>query len=326
MDLSKINELRPDSFKEFIGQNQIVQELKVYIFSAKETKKTLDHTLFIGPSGTGKTSLSFVIAKEFDTKIKTINAPMIESPQDLVEIIVLMKEGEILFIDEIHRLDRKIEEILYSVMDDFMLHIAYKSDEKTKIISVKIPHFTLIGATTLDGLISTPLLERFTNRFYFEPYTINELKEILRINSKKLDVQFKSEEELEFFVIRCRSNPRLLNNYLKRFKDFYIYKKQKDITISLIEDFFNFINVLEYGLTKFDVKILGVFYNAFLDTPVSLESVATIANESVINIKQNIEPFLVSIGFIKRTTRGRIITSLGKEFYEKKILKNYYQS
>ena len=174
--------IRPKSFNDYYGQNQIVNELKVYIYSAKKQKTCLDHILLIGPSGMGKTSLSYIIANEMNTKIRVINAPMIVTIQDLIEVLATIKENEIFFIDEIHRLDKKIEEILYSVMDDFLINLTYKSEEKTKVVSIKIPKFTLIGATTLEGQLSVPLRDRFVIKFHFEPYSLSELNQILLNN------------------------------------------------------------------------------------------------------------------------------------------------
>lgn len=309
-----LNKIRPQSFDTFFGQNQIVNELKVYIYSALKRNDSLSHILLYGPSGMGKTSLSFIISNEMKTRIKIINAPMIETIQDLVEILASIHEKDILFIDEIHRLDKRIEETLYSVMEDFVLNIPYKSGENVKLIGVKIPKFTLIGATTLDGLISIPLKNRFQIQFHFESYTIEEMSLILKNNSAILNLNI-NDECSRFFASRSKNNPRILNNLLKRFADYVLYFNVEEITITVVENFFNFIKIDDYGINDFDKKVIATFYENFLDQPTSLESIASIINENVANIKENSEPYLVTIGLIRRTRRGRVLTEKGKLFY-----------
>ena len=311
--------IRPKSFNDYYGQNQIVNELKVYIYSAKKQKTCLDHILLIGPSGMGKTSLSYIIANEMNTKIRVINAPMIVTIQDLIEVLATIKENEIFFIDEIHRLDKKIEEILYSVMDDFLINLTYKSEEKTKVVSIKIPKFTLIGATTLEGQLSVPLRDRFVIKFHFEPYSLSELNQILLNNSKKFNITFENENASLFFAKRVKNNPRILNNLLKRLCDFCLYKDKNTANLNFLEEFFKFIQIDDFGLTLFDRKILKTLYEVFQSDPVSLESLASVLNENVINIKENYEPYLVTIGLIARTRRGRMLTKKGQEFYYKNI-------
>ena len=311
--------IRPKSFNDYYGQNQIVNELKVYIYSAKKQKTCLDHILLIGPSGMGKTSLSYIIANEMNTKIRVINAPMIVTIQDLIEVLATIKENEIFFIDEIHRLDKKIEEILYSVMDDFLINLTYKSEEKTKVVSIKIPKFTLIGATTLEGQLSVPLRDRFVIKFHFEPYSLSELNQILLNNSKKFNITFENEDASLFFAKRVKNNPRILNNLLKRLSDFCLYKDKNTANLNFLEEFFKFIQIDDFGLTLFDRKILKTLYEVFQSDPVSLESLASVLNENVINIKENYEPYLVTIGLIARTRRGRMLTKKGQEFYYKNI-------
>lgn len=319
MNNELLSKIRPTSFENYFGQKQIVDELKVYIYSAKIHKTCLDHILLVGPSGMGKTSLSYVIAQEMNSKIKVINAPMIETIQEFIEILASIKENDIFFIDEIHRLDKKIEEILYSVMDDFVLNLSYKSDEKTKVISVKLPKFTLIGATTLDGYISIPLRERYTMCFHLEPYSDDDLFKIVNYNSHKFDIAFEKEEVAYFFIKRVKNNPRNLNNLLKRLSDYCCFKSKKLVNLTFLLNFFDFIKIDEYGLNQFDKKIIRILYETFQSQPVSLESVASILNENVTNIKENYEPYLVNIGLIARTRRGRTLTKKGQEYYYKYI-------
>ncbi len=319
MNSELLSIVRPKSFNDYFGQHQIVNELKVYIYSAKKQKTCLDHVLLIGPSGMGKTSLAYVLSEEMKCKIRVINAPMIDTIQDLVEILASIKENEIFFIDEIHRLDKKIEEILYSVMDDYIINLTYKSEEKTKIISIKLPKFTLIGATTLEGYLSVPLRDRFAIKFHFEPYTEEDLKNILLSSAPKFNVIFENEEAPKFFVKRVKNNPRILNNLLKRLADYCLYLDKNAANLELLKDFFSFIKINEFGLTIFDLNIIKTLYEVFQSEPVSLESLASVLNENVINLKENYEPYLVTIGIIARTRRGRMLTKKGQEFYYKFI-------
>lgn len=312
---------RPSSFDEFFGQTQIVKEIKVYIFSAKQRKGTLDHLLFYGPGGTGKTTLALLISKELGKEIRVLNAPIIQTIQDLVDILATIEEGEILFIDEIHRLDKKVEEVLYSALEDFKLNIPYKSKENCKIISVNLPKFTMIGATTIDGMITPSLRERFGIKFYFDSYTKEEITKLVNHNVNKLDLSFVNEEIALDFALRTKLNPRIANNLIKRLDDYCLYKDVKVIDKNLLEEFFNFINIDKYGLNELDKKIIKVMYENFLNQPISIESLSSILNENPITIKEVYEPYLVTIGFINRTRRGRILTKLGQSFYYANILK-----
>ncbi|MBP5694047.1 MAG: Holliday junction branch migration DNA helicase RuvB [Bacilli bacterium] len=313
--------LRPSNFDEFFGQEQIVKELKVYIYSAMKRNDTLDHLLFFGPSGTGKTTLAMILANELHRRIRTINAPMIESIQDLVEILASIQEGDILFIDEIHRLDKKIEEVLYSAMEDFKLALPYKSEEKMKIVMVNLPKFTLIGATTLDGMIAAPLRERFGIKFHFTNYSKDEISLIVKQNMSRLNLNFDNEDLYFEFASRTKLNPRITNNLVKRLYDYAIYNNIQIISQKTLQNFFDFMKIDIYGINALDKNIISIMYEKFGDNPVSLESLASIMNENVTNLKEITEPFLVSIGFISRTRRGRVLTKLGKTFYWSNINK-----
>ena len=315
------NYFRAKNFYEFFGQEQIVKELKVYLYSAQQRKRCLDHILFYGPSGVGKTTLATIIANELNKEIKILNAPVIETVQDLVEVLASVKEGDIVFIDEIHRLDKKIEEVLYSVLEDFVLNIPYKNKEKCKILKISLPFFTMIGATTIDGLISAPLRERFGIKFHFEAYTKSEISQLVNYNLNKLNYSFIDEKLALEFADRTKLNPRIANNLIKRLNDYLIFKNIDCIDEITLNDFFEFLKIDIFGITETDKKIIKTMYENFQDQPVSLESISTLINENPINLKEIYEPYLVTIGFINRTRRGRVLTKLGKTFYYSKILK-----
>lgn len=315
------NYFRAKKFYEFFGQEQIVKELKVYLYSAQQRKRCLDHILFYGPSGVGKTTLATIIANELNKEIKILNAPVIETVQDLVEVLASVKEGDIVFIDEIHRLDKKIEEVLYSVLEDFVLNIPYKNKEKCKILKISLPFFTMIGATTIDGLISAPLRERFGIKFHFEAYTKSEISQLVNYNLNKLNYSFIDEKLALEFADRTKLNPRIANNLIKRLNDYLIFKNIDCIDEITLSEFFEFLKIDIFGITETDKKIIKTMYENFQDQPVSLESISTLINENPINLKEIYEPYLVTIGFINRTRRGRVLTKLGKTFYYSKILK-----
>ena len=315
------NYFRAKNFYEFVGQEQIVKELKVYLYSAQQRKRCLDHILFYGPSGVGKTTLATIIANELNKEIKILNAPVIETVQDLVEVLASVKEGDIVFIDEIHRLDKKIEEVLYSVLEDFVLNIPYKNKEKCKILKISLPFFTMIGATTIDGLISAPLRERFGIKFHFEAYTKSEISQLVNYNLNKLNYSFIDEKLALEFADRTKLNPRIANNLIKRLNDYLIFKNIDCIDEITLNEFFEFLKIDIFGITETDKKIIKTMYENFQDQPVSLESISTLINENPINLKEIYEPYLVTIGFINRTRRGRVLTKFGKTFYYSKILK-----
>lgn len=210
---------------------------------------------------------------------------------------------------------------MYSALEDFVLNIPYKSNEKCKIISVKLPHFTMIGATTINGMISTPLRERFGIKFHFENYTKNEISEIVLNNLNKIKLYFSDSKLALLFAERTKLNPRIAINLIKRLYDYSIFKNTDVIDEKMLNDFFNFLNIDAYGLTEIDKKIIKVMYENFQDQPVSLESISSVMNENILNIKEIYEPYLVVQGFIVRTRRGRALTKLAKSFYYTKILK-----
>jgi Holliday junction DNA helicase, RuvB subunit len=314
------NYLRPQKLDDFFGQNDIIRKLKIYINSAKIRKTVLDHLLFYGQPGLGKTSLAYVIANEMNVKITTISASAIQDLTDLVSILGDLNSGEILFIDEIHNLNKEFEEILYSAMEDFKLNITFKSEENSKVLSIDLPPFTLIGATTLAGNISTPLRDRFGIVFKFNYYSLDELSKIIFINSKKLKLKLL-KEGAEEIAKRSRKTPRVANNILKRILDYSLYKPIPKIDKTYILEAFNFLDINEFGLDDSDINILRVLHINLKDKPVSLETIAAVLNENVENIRDLNEPYLVNMGYIERTKQGRVISKIGLEILSKIIRK-----
>lgn len=310
------NILRPTKLDSFFGQDEIVKRLKVYIYSARVRDSILDHILFYGPPGLGKTTLAQIIANEMETNLVSISAPSLNKPLELISILSQLNDGDILFIDEIHRLKKEIGEILYSAMEDFVVYVPYKSEENTKAITLNVSPFTLIGATTNGGNLSNALRDRFPVTFKFNYYSLNDLILIINECSKILDLNF---EEKCFYEIakRSRLTPRVSNNLIKRIYDYMIYKGLKDIKYQDLIECFNFLKINEFGLNEDDISIIKLMYEKFLNVSVSLEWIASYLNEDVNNIKNINEPFLVNSGIIERTKRGRILTKKGIEIYKK---------
>jgi Holliday junction DNA helicase RuvB len=308
----KDNYLRPQTLNDFFGQSNIIEKLKVFIYSAKKRKTVLDHILLYGPPGLGKTSLAYVIANEMGVKITTISASAIKELPDLVNLLACLNPGDILFIDEIHNLDQQLEEILYSALEDFRINITYKSEENSKALSIELSPFTLIGATTLIGNISIPLRDRFGILFKFNYYNDFDLKEIILNNAKKFEIDMEDEAAYDI-ALRSRKTPRVANNILKRMYDYALFKNYKKITRPIAKEAFNFLNINQYGLNEVDIEILNALYYKFHGQAVSLEAIAAILNDNVVNLRDVNEPYLVNTGLIDRTKQGRIITKIGEK-------------
>src|SRR5574344_140690 len=298
----KDNYLRPQTHNDFFGQSNIIEKLKVFIYSAKKRKTVLDHILLYGPPGLGKTSLAYVIANEMGVKITTISASAIKELPDLVNLLACLNPGDILFIDE----------ILYSALEDFRINITYKSEENSKALSIELSPFTLIGATTLIGNISIPLRDRFGILFKFNYYNDFDLKEIILNNAKKFEIDMEDEAAYDI-ALRSRKTPRVANNILKRMYDYALFKNYKKITRPIAKEAFNFLNINQYGLNEVDIEILNALYYKFHGQAVSLEAIAAILNDNVVNLRDVNEPYLVNTGLIDRTKQGRIITKIGEK-------------
>lgn len=312
------NIFTPNNFDEFIGNKEIKEQLKIYIYSAKKRNCTLDHLLLYGNSGCGKTTLANIIAKELNQNIISINAPIIEKPSDLINSLVSINPGDFFFIDEIHRLTKEVEEVLYSALDNFVITLNSKSSDSNKLITLNIPPFTLIGATTMPGKISFPLRNRFSIYFKLENYSDEEISEIIIKNVSKLQLNIEKEGIMEI-TKRSRNTPRVANNFLKRFFDYSIYYNKKSLNKSFILEIFKKMKIDEYGLNHEDYQILKIVYENFNNRPVSIESIATLLSENETNIIELNEPYLLKLGLMERTKQGRRLTAKGIKYYEEKV-------
>ncbi len=301
--------LRPKTFDEFIGQEKLKNNLKVFIESAKKRNVSLDHCLFCGPPGCGKTTLAHIIAHEFNTNIKVTSGPALEKTGDLAAILTNLQFQDILFIDEIHRLNHIVEEALYPVMEEFKFDIVVGQGPNAKIVRLPIERFTLIGATTRSGLLSAAFRSRFGIVENLGFYTTEELKKIVLRSAKILEVEIEEEASYEI-AKRSRGTPRVANRLLARTRDFAIVKSDgkisKDIVISAMDS----LGIDEYGLDEMDRKILLTIIEKFNGGPVGIETISVAINEEVDTITDVYEPYLIQAGFLQRTPRGRVATEL----------------
>ncbi len=304
--------LRPHTFDEYIGQEKAKEVLKIYIDAAKMRGDTLDHVLLYGPPGLGKTTLSGIIASELGVNFRVTSGPAIEKQGDLAALLTNLGEGDVLFIDEIHRLNRSIEEILYPAMEDFSLDIIIGKGPAARSIRLPLQHFTLIGATTRAGQLTTPLRDRFGVLLRLELYTPEELAKIVRRSAGILEIPIDGEGALEI-ASRSRGTPRIANRLLKRVRDYAQVKGDGEITLKVASDALKMLEIDELGLDNTDRKMMETMIKYYDGGPVGLDTLAATVGEEAVTIEDVYEPYLMQIGFVSRTPRGRCVTRLAYE-------------
>ena len=304
--------LRPQSLSDFVGQEQLKKNLSIFIEAARQRGEALEHVLFYGAPGLGKTTLSHIISKEMGTDIKVTSGPAIERAGDLAAILTNLEKGDILFIDEIHRLNRTIEEILYPAMEDYCLDIIIGKGPSARTLKLELPQFTLIGATTRLSLLSSPLRDRFGNIFRIDFYGPDDINKIIKRSAGILDVALDDEPSFEI-AKRSRNTPRIANRLLKRVRDFVQVKGNGKISTGICKEALEMMDIDLKGLDEIDRMILRVIIEKFNGGPVGLGTIAAATNEEVATVEEVYEPFLIQQGFLARTPRGRMATKLGYE-------------
>lgn len=315
--------LRPKRLEDYIGQKSATENLKIFIEAAQMRNEPLDHVLFYGPPGLGKTTLAGIIANELGVDLRITSGPAIERAGDLAAILTNLNENDVLFIDEIHRLNRSVEEVLYSAMEDYALDIIIGKGPSARSIRLDLAKFTLIGATTRAGSLSAPLRDRFGVVSKFELYTTEELKKIIRRSAGLLDVEI-DERSLEAMAKRSRGTPRIANRLLKRVRDFSQVKGSGKIDLDITEETLSSLGVDENGLEELDRNILKLIIERFKGGPVGIDTIAAAIGEDKITIEDVYEPYLIQEGFLHRTQKGRVVSEmaykhLGLDYQERML-------
>ena len=299
------NTLRPKTLKEYIGQDKVKENMKIYIEAAKKRGEPLDHVLLYGPPGLGKTTLASIISNEMKSNIKITSGPAIEKPGDLAAVLTNLTQFDVLFIDEIHRLSKSVEEILYPALEDFTLDIMIGKGPSAKSIRIDLPKFTLIGATTKAGSLTTPLRDRFGIIHRLELYSIKDLSTIVKRSAKILEIEIDDESSNEI-ARRSRGTPRIANRLLKRVRDYALVLGNGNIDLKITKVALNNLEIDELGLDEIDRKILETMILTYKGKPVGIETLSATIGEEIETIEDVYEPYLIQIGFIARTPRGRV--------------------
>ena len=308
--------IRPSLIEEYIGQSEVKENMKVFIEAAKIRGESLDHVLLYGPPGLGKTTMAYIIANELEVNIKTASGPSIEKPGDLAAVLSSLEPGDVLFIDEIHRMPRYIEEILYPAMEDFTLDIIIGSEGSTRNIKIDLPPFTLVGATTKAGDLTSPLRDRFGIVNKLQYYTEEELTLIIKRTSKVLDMEIEDDAAKEL-ALRSRGTPRIANKLFRRVRDFALVEKDDFITLNVTKKALERLKIDKTGLDETDKELMLAIIEKFNGGPVGIDSLATAVGEEVSTIEDMYEPYLIQAGLLKRTSRGRIATEKAYKYFEK---------
>ena len=313
-DLTNENSIRPKWLKDYIGQDKVKEKLEIFIESSLSRKDPLDHVLLQGPPGLGKTTLSSIIANELGVNLRVTSGPAIERPSDLASILTNLQHGDVLFIDEIHRINRSVEEILYSAMEDFVLDIIVGKGPNAQSIRIDLEKFTLVGATTRAGQLSAPLRDRFGVLLSLNLYDADDLTTIIKRSASILDIEIDDEGAYEI-AKRSRGTPRIANRLLKRVRDYAIVRKESKIDWQTSKEGLNLLEIDGMGLDTMDKKIVMTMYQNFDGGPVGIDTIAASTGIENVTIEDVYEPYLLQIGFLSRTPRGRILTRKAYEHY-----------